>query len=210
MVDALIWGASGGMGRALSRTLISKGWRVFGVGRHSEHILSESTLALEFEAADESSIQQVVMRVAQESEGLRLVAYLAGELAYEKLDSMGMEGWERTFASNVSGAFLATTHSLSLAEEGGHFVYIGAYLDHLHLPKMGAYVAAKAALQEMVTVLAKENRRHKFTLVRPGATDTPFWKQVSLRLPANAKTPQEVAEAIVARVENDGAGYLDL
>jgi len=210
MADALIWGASGGMGRALSSSLVAKGWRVFGAARHSEHVVNEAALALEFEAADEGSIQQVVMRVAQESDSLKLVAYMAGELAYDKLDSMGLEGWERTFTSNVTGAFLTTIHSLSLVEEGGHFVYIGAYLDHLRILKMGAYAAAKAALQELVTVLAKENRRYKFTLVRPGATDTPFWNQVSLRLPANAKTPQQVADAILERVESGGSGDLDL
>lgn len=210
MADALIWGASGGMGRALSSSLIAKGWRVFGAARHSEHIIGEAALALEFEARDESSIQQVVMRVAQESDNVKLMAYMVGELAYDRLDSMGLEGWERTFSSNVTGAFLTTTHSLSLVGEGGHFIYVGAYLDHLRILKMGAYVAAKAALQELVTVLAKENRRHRFTLVRPGATDTPFWNQVSLRLPANAKTPQQIAEAIIARVEEDGSGDLDL
>ena len=210
MADALIWGASGGMGRALSSSLIAKGWRVFGAARHSEHIIGEAALALEFEARDESSIQQVVMRVAQESDNVKLMAYMVGELAYDRLDSMGLEGWERTFSSNVTGAFLTTTHSLSLVGEGGHFIYVGAYLDHLRILKMGAYVAAKAALQELVTVLAKENRRHRFTLVRPGATDTPFWSQVSLRLPANAKTPQQIAEAIIARVEEDGSGDLDL
>ncbi|MCS6834976.1 MAG: SDR family NAD(P)-dependent oxidoreductase [Anaerolineae bacterium] len=210
MADALIWGASGGMGRALSSSLIAKGWRVFGAARHSEHIVGEATLALEFDARDENSIQQVVMRVAQESDNLKLVAYMAGELAYDRLDIIGLEGWERTFSSNVTGAFLTTTHSLNLVQEGSHFIYIGAYLDHLRVTKMGAYVAAKAALQELVTVLAKENRRHKFTLVRPGATDTPFWKQVSLRLPSNAKTPEQVAEAILARVEEGGSGDLDL
>ncbi len=33
MPDALIWGASGGMGRALTEKLISRSWRVFAAAR---------------------------------------------------------------------------------------------------------------------------------------------------------------------------------
>lgn len=210
MPDALIWGASGGMGRALTEVLHEKGWRVFGAARHPEQISNVVELALDFDASSEMSIQQAVLRVAQHSDQLKLVVYMAGDLAYDKLDAMGLEGWTRTFNSNVTGAFLSATHSLSLLEEGGHMVFIGAYLEHLRLPKMGAYVAAKAALQELVTVLQKENRRHKFTLVRPGATNTAFWHNVTLKMPSDAKAPRQVAEAILAQVEADQAGELNL
>jgi 3-oxoacyl-[acyl-carrier protein] reductase len=210
MPDALIWGASGGMGRALTEVLHERGWRVFGAARHPEEIPDLVELALDFDATSEMSIQQAVMRVAQHSDRLQLVAYMAGDLAYDKLDAIGLEGWSRTFNSNVTGAFLAATHSLNLLEEGGQMVFIGAYLEHLRLPKMGAYVAAKAALQELVTVLQKENRRHKFTLVRPGATNTAFWQNVTLKMPSDAKSPRQVAEAILGQVEAGQAGDLNL
>lgn len=210
MARALIWGASGGMGQALVRLLKSEGWQVYGAGRTTADIPDAADLALHFDADYEHSFEAVVMRVAQETTELDLMVYAVGELAYEKLEGIGLDGWNRTLRSNLTGAYLATVHGMSLMKEGGHHVYIGAYIDHLRLPKMGAYVAAKAGLQELVAVLQKEHRKHKFTLVRPGAVDTPFWGQVALKLPTNAKTADMVAQAIVAHVASGGAGELNL
>ncbi len=77
-------------------------------------------------------------------------------------------------------------------------MFMGAYVDHVVLPKMAAYAVAKAGLETMVAVLRKENRKHKFTVVRPGAVDTPFWEKAPFKKPADAKSPEAVAQAIVA------------
>jgi NAD(P)-dependent dehydrogenase (short-subunit alcohol dehydrogenase family) len=210
MANALVWGASGGIGQALVRLFKSEGWQVYGAGRTTAQIPDSADLAVHFDADYEHSFEAVVMRVAQETTELDVMVYAVGELAYDKLEGIGLDGWNRTLRSNLTGAYLATVHGMSLMKEGAHHVYIGAYIDHLRLPKMGAYVAAKAGLQELVTVLQKEHRKHKFTLVRPGAVDTPFWEQVSLKLPANAKQAEDVARAILARVASGEAGDLDL
>jgi 3-oxoacyl-[acyl-carrier protein] reductase len=138
------------------------------------------------------------------------MVYAVGELTYAKMDEMQIESWDMTIQSNLTGAYLVTAAALPIMNVGGNLVFIGAYLDHLHLPKMGAYVASKAGLQELVAVLAKENRKYKFTLVRPGPVDTPFWEQVALRLPADAKPPRQVAQAIVANFETEPVTHLDL
>lgn len=210
MPNALIWGASGGMGRALVETLSNAGWRVFAAARSTEQIPDVAEQAYEFDAASEASFQQTMMFVGQETESLDLIAYLAGSLDYEKLDRMTADGWHATLNSNLTGAYLAAHHGLPLLRKGGHMVFIGAYIDHIRLPKMGAYAVAKAGLEELVTLLAKENRRQKFTLVRPGAVDTNFWDQVSFNKPEDAKSPSVVAQAILERYEQDVDGLLDL
>jgi len=198
------------MGRALVRELKTKSWQVFGAGRTTSNIPDEADLAVHFDADYEHSFESVVMRVAQETTELDLMVYAVGELAYDKLEGMGQDGWNKTLRSNLTGAYLASFYSLNLLKEGAHSVYIGAYLEHLRLPKMGAYVAAKAGLQELVTVLQKENRKHKFTLVRPGPVDTPFWEQVALKLPSDAKTPEVLAQAIISHIESGASGELNL
>ena len=59
-------------------------------------------------------------------------------------------------------------------------------------------------------LLAKENRRHNFTLVRPGAVDTDFWEQVAFSKPDDIKTPDDVATAILDFVQTDQSGVLEL
>lgn len=210
MRTAVIWGASGGIGSAQVRLLKQRGWRVFGVARDVDRIPSEVDFAFSFEAHSEHSFESAVMQMAQETTEIDLMLYSVGHVVYEKLDVMGLKGWSDTFQTNVTGAYLATSYTLNLMKDGGHFVYIGAYLDHLRLLKMGAYASAKAALQEMVTIFQKEQRKYKFTLVRPGAVNTAFWKQVALRLPADSKLPEAVAEAIWSHVEVGGSGDLNL
>ncbi len=210
MPNALIWGASGGIGSALVEVLKEDGWQVAAAARTIEHIPELADASYEFDAADPQSVEQVAFFVAQEMPEVDLVVYAVGDLAYEKLDRMEHDGWQATLQSNLGGAFLVAQSSLNLLKQGGHLVFIGAYLDHLQLPKMGAYAVAKAGLEQLANLLAKENRKLNVTLVRPGAVDTAFWEQVALRKPADAKAPQEVAAAILEQFTSGGSGSLDL
>ena len=90
-------------------------------------------------------------------------------------------------------------------DKGSHAMFIGAYVDHVILPKMGAYAASKAGLDALVQVLARENRRQRWTLVRPGAVDTDFWQQVSFRKPADTRTPAEIAQKLLDWHEDESS-----
>jgi NAD(P)-dependent dehydrogenase (short-subunit alcohol dehydrogenase family) len=210
MKEALIWGASGGIGRELVSQLKMKNWRVFTAARNISNVPDEADLVLEFEAGDRSSIHEAAFVVAQNSDGLDLVIYAAGCLEADKLTDLSWEGWTQVIHSNLTGAFLTAAPSIHLIKENGHMVYFGAYGDHLILPKMGAYAIAKAGLEPFVQVLAKENRKVRFTLVRPGATDTPFWESAPFKLPKNAKSPAEVVTALLQYHEEGRSGELNL
>lgn len=198
MTDALIWGASGGIGQALVRTLKQQGWRVFAAARNTSRIPSEADFTYRFDVALPNTINETQLLVAQDSAGLDLVVYAVGDLRPDLLKSTSLDDWMAVMHANLSGAFLVASRSLYLLNDAGHMMFMGAYVDHVVLPKMGAYAVAKAGLETMVAVLRKENRKHKFTVVRPGAVDTPFWEKAPFKKPADAKSPEAVAQAIVA------------
>jgi len=210
MPTALIWGASGGIGQALVRRLKDDGWWVFGAARDPSRIPADVDGEGSFEAADPASIDSLMMMVAQSVDALDLVVYAAGGLQAGPLRSLTAASWMSVLESNLSGARRVAAASLPLLREGGHMVFFGAYGDHLILPKMGAYACAKAGLEPMVRILAKENRGHKFTLVRPGAVDTPFWSQAPFSLPKNSKTAGNVAAAVLAHILAGASGELNL
>lgn len=211
MPQALIWGASGGMGQALVSTLKAADWHVLAAARTPEKVPEEADAIAGFDASDDQSIAEAVRLLAMEAQGnLDLMVYAAGCLSYEKLGKIGAEGWRATLDSNLGGAYSASAHALPLMRKDAHLVFIGAYLDHIRLPKMGAYAVAKAGLEELATMLAKENRKMRVTLVRPGAVNTPFWEQVSFKMPEDAKTPATVAQAILQRYESGESGELNL
>jgi short-subunit dehydrogenase len=58
--------------------------------------------------------------------------------------------------------------------------------------------------------LAKEERRKRVTVVRPGAVATSFWNKVPLRLPADATSPEKVAQKILDAYQSGHKGQLDL
>lgn len=210
MTEALIWGASGGIGRALIQLLHEKGWRTFGAARNIAKIPTICDYQYAFQAHDYDSIQSVARLIGGESDGLELIVYAVGELTFEKLDIMRPEDWQKTLDSNLNGAYLTTIASLPLLKPAAHFVYIGAYLDHILFPKMGAYAVAKAGLESLVAILQKENRQHRFTIVHPGAVNTAFWQQITIRMPKDAKSPDDVARAIFDHHSQGASGTLNL
>lgn len=206
MPNALIWGASSGMGQALKNQLSELGWVIHAAARNTSKITGNADYTYEFDTDSPESIAQVCLLVAQQLDGVvDLMVYFSGSVAYDKLNAMGYKGWMATLNSNLTGAFLCATESLHLMAKGGHLMFIGAYIDHIRLPKMGAYAVAKAGLAELVTMLRKENRRMNFSIIRPGAVDTDFWEQVSFKKPDDAKSPDVVAEKIITQY-NIGTG----
>ncbi len=210
MPDVLIWGASGGIGSALVHTLKTEGWRVFAAARDELKIPSEADATFSFTAEDAASIDAVISLCAQQTDGLELVIYAVGGLTPAPLDKLSPEAWQAIFNANVNGAFLTARASLNLMTKDSHMMLIGAYVHKITLPRMGAYAAAKAALEPMVNVLARENRKMRFTLVRPPAVDTPFWENVPFKLPDYAIQPQAIARAMLDYHKSGEAGELDI
>lgn len=211
MPEALIWGASGGIGAALVHALKDNGWRVLAAARNEAAIPESADVTYSFDAMNPATIDETALLVAQDVEDhLDLVVYAAGELVAAKLSDLSPEEWAATVASNLDGPYLAARASLNLLSKEGHLVLIGAYVDKITLPRMGAYAAAKAGLETMFAVLRKENRRQRMTLVRPGAVTTDFWENVPFNIPESAMQAEEVAKAIMTHHHGEDSGILDL
>lgn len=210
MPNALIWGASGGIGRALVQHLKANDWQVFAAARDTSKIPAEADHVYEFDASNPNSFKETAILLAEDAETLDLVVYAAGGIRAGTLEKLGDETWQAVMDANLNGAYLGATSVLHLVPKGGHVMVIGAYVHKITLPKFGAYTAAKAALEPMMTILGKENRRKHFTLVTPPAVDTAFWEHVPFTKPDSALPPQAIAEAILNQVKNEQSGVLSL
>jgi NAD(P)-dependent dehydrogenase (short-subunit alcohol dehydrogenase family) len=210
MSTALIWGASGGIGRALVEQLRTKNWTVAAVSRHPGDLADLTPHRYAADVADDFSVRQGVYAIAQDLPEVDLWVYAAGDIASSKVAEMDVAAWQRILAANLTGAYLTTHHSAPILAEQAHLVYIGAYSEKLRLPGLSAYAAAKAGLEAFVEALAKEERRRRITLVRPGAVDTPLWSKMPVRMPRSAATPDAVAGQILAAYTGGHSGLLDL
>jgi 3-oxoacyl-[acyl-carrier protein] reductase len=208
MQRMMVWGASGGIGGALVQAAVRNGSRVVGL-YHSGEVPAGAD-AVQADVTHDFSISQAVLETAQLIEAVDCLIYAVGDIAAERIDDTEGRAWRRIIDVNLSGAYAATQASLPLLTPDAYIVYIGAVSERLRLPGLAAYAAAKAGLEALAAVVAKEERHRRVLLVRPSAVATPLWDKVPLRLPRNAASPEEVAERILAACGDGLTGVLDL
>lgn len=210
MPNAMVWGASGGIGSALLELLASEGWYSVAVLRDSSRLQVPANEVIEANFDQSGSVAQAVLLTGQAVEQIDLWLYAAGDIHSARVAEMQPSDWQRIVAANLTGAYLTYYHSAPLLAADAHVFFLGAVSERLRLPGLAAYAAAKAGLEAFVASLSKEERRRRFTVVRPGAVATAFWDKVPLRLPTGAASPQKVAGKILAAYHDGLQGQLDL
>ncbi len=163
MKTALIWGAGGGIGRAITKQLARENWQVLAAGRNLNLYTELTGQVYEVELDDTFSVQSAISAFSQEVSDVDLWVYAAGDIASLKVNEMSPRDWQRIIQANLTGAFLATHFSWPLLSEQAHLFYLGAVSERMRLPGLGAYAASKAGLEAFAEVVRKEGRR-KVTL----------------------------------------------
>jgi 3-oxoacyl-[acyl-carrier protein] reductase len=206
----MVWGAGGGIGRALVSALRKEGWQVLAMGRHTTELEDLTPHLFEADLADAGAVERAVAAASKLVDQVDLWIYTAGDIAASKVSDSSPDSWQRILDSNLAGAYLAVHYSLPLLARDAHLIFLGAISERLRLPRLSAYATAKAGLEAFVEVLGKEERKRHVTLVRPAAVDTPLWDKVPFKLPPGALNPDEVAERILAAYGEGHRGVLDL
>jgi NAD(P)-dependent dehydrogenase (short-subunit alcohol dehydrogenase family) len=210
MSKALIWGAGGGIGRALTEELASQGWDVIGVARDTRDLGDNVWLAIEADVSNEFAVRSAVLSAGYETTDIPLWIYAAGDITSAPVSEMDNDTWLRIINANLVGAYLTTHHSLPLLAPDATLIYLGAVSERLRLPGLSAYAAAKAGLEAFAEALRKEERKRRVLVVRPGAVETALWDKVPMRLPKDAAAPQKVARRILQAYAEGTSGVLDL
>lgn len=211
MQHALIWGAAGGIGGALAAALREADWHVLAVARDTAALDAQGYDAYPADLTRPADVAAAALWAAQQSGGVvQRWFFAAGDMYGGALADTPHADFERIVAANLTAAHTAVTQSLALVPSGGALVFIGAYADRIMLPKLGAYAAAKAALDAYVTVLGKELRDRRVLNMRLGAVDTSLWRKAPFKLPRGAYQPAEVAAAVLQALDEGRRGNVDL
>ncbi|MGZ7080205.1 MAG: SDR family NAD(P)-dependent oxidoreductase, partial [Thermoanaerobaculia bacterium] len=127
----------------------------------------------------------------------------AGMIDPGRIVDVTPERWDRMFAVNVRGAFLATRRALPgmIAKRRGAIVNVSSISGvpgPEKFPGFASYNSSKAALIAMTEAVAVELRGSgvRINSVSPGSVDTKMWAQASGGAAADM-TPEEVAETIL-------------
>jgi NAD(P)-dependent dehydrogenase (short-subunit alcohol dehydrogenase family) len=209
---AFITGGSRGIGRAVCLELARRGADLAFVyySRDSEGAYVEAAvrsqgrraLALKLDVADSTAVAQAVERAAGDLGGIDIVVHAAGAGGvWSTVAELAPRDWDRYLAVDLSGAFYVIRSALPhLRRSGdGAIVAISSIAAQMCQSRNTQGAAAKAGLEALVRVVAREEGRHgiRANAVAIGLTDTDMGRAALRQW--GAETSERVIGAIPLR-----------
>jgi NAD(P)-dependent dehydrogenase (short-subunit alcohol dehydrogenase family) len=201
---AVVTGGSTGIGRATAEMLEKRGARVaiFARSASASGQLRENTFAVDGDVSDEAAIERLFAETESRFGDCDVLINCAGMIDPKALIETLPDDWDRMFAVNVRGTYLATRRALPsmIARRAGAIVNVASISGVIgpeKFPGWVSYCASKGAVISLTEALAVEVKEFgvRVNSVSPGSVDTKMWAAASGGAPA-AMTADEVAEVI--------------
>jgi 3-oxoacyl-[acyl-carrier protein] reductase len=181
---ALVTGAAGAIGSAISDALAADGWSVVAGDRDPVRLDGTSPdaariVALSVDITDEVAVDAAIARIVADHGRLDAVVNNAGVTADAPLHKMTLDAFRSVIRINLEGTFLVTRAALRHMRArtgGGRIVNISSMSARLGNFGQANYAASKAAVLGLTRVTAREGARYGITAnaVLPGFIDTPM------------------------------------
>jgi NAD(P)-dependent dehydrogenase (short-subunit alcohol dehydrogenase family) len=204
---AIVTGASSGIGRATAELLASRGALVAAFARTATAAGLEM-LAIDGDVSDPAAIERLFTETESRLGDCDILINCAGMIDPKILTEVTPEDWDRMFAVNVRGTYLASRRALPsmIAKRSGAIVNVASISGvpgPEKFPGWVSYCASKAAVIGLTEALAVEVKQYgiRVNSVSPGSVDTKMWAEASGGAPA-AMTADEVAEVICFLASN--------
>ena len=178
---ALITGANGGIGSALSRKLHSAGTRLVLVGRNEEALknlsseLGAKSLFCDLTHPDE--VASCITAAIEELGEIEAVAHCIGSILLKPAHLTSISDWQSVIDTNLNSAFYLL-HNLGrpMSKSGGSIAFVTSAAAEKGLSNHEAIASAKAGLAGLTRSAAATYARNQLRLncVSPGLTDTPL------------------------------------
>lgn len=216
---AVVTGAGGGIGRAITDRLSRNQWEVVGVDQRWPEGMPDGAIHLDL--ADGEATERALG-------GLPQVDALINNAAAHRpapIAEMRRSDWDQVLAVNLTAAFIAIKATIPrLAEQQGAVVNMGSVHSLATSPAAAAYAAAKAGLVALTRSAAVElgPQGIRVNAVLPGAVRTPMLfaeleererEEAIMRLAQRTPLqtigdPEEIAEAVSFLLEQSQASFV--
>ena len=211
---AVVTGASSGIGRATAELLAARGARVAVFARSEEKLRDLAArhegrmLVVAGDVAQADAVDKLFDQCEAQFGECDVLVNNAGMIDPKLMIDTTPAEWDRMFAVNVRGAYLAARRALRpmMARRSGAIINVASISGVVgpeKFPRFVSYDASKAAVIAMTDALAVEVKSYgiRVNCVSPGAVDTKMWDQASGGAPADM-TPEEIAEVILFLASN--------
>jgi 3-oxoacyl-[acyl-carrier protein] reductase len=182
---ALVTGGSRGIGAAIAKRLAANGASVavtYSKGADAAAALVQTifgaggkAIAIQADASDAEAVRNSVERTVTTFGRLDVLVNNAGTVIPTPVEETTLADFDRVFAINVRGVFVATQAALKHLKPGGRIIMIGSCLgERVFMPGMAPYAATKGAVKMFTQGLARELGARGITVnnVQPGPIDT--------------------------------------
>lgn len=220
--DAVVTGASQGLGEATARVLHAAGCRVAlnhpGVEQtaaDAEAIATElnatradSARAIACDISDADAVQGMMTSLKADWGGIDFLINNAGIIRDRTTAKMSREEWRAVMDVNLDGVFYASKYGLDVMRDNGAIVSLGSIAGIMGFFGQANYASAKAGVMAMMRVLSREcaRRNIRANAVAPGVAETPMAATIPKNVRADMLrqipldrfgTPDEVAGVVL-------------
>jgi 3-hydroxy acid dehydrogenase / malonic semialdehyde reductase len=182
--NALLTGAAGGMGRAITRALIESGRRVVMVDRDAESLgafateMGDNTFAVRLDITDAKKVDKLLDLIPDAFQPIDILINNAGHDigGRTRFDIGSPDDWSNIIATNLIGLMRVTRSILPdmVERNAGHIVNISSINAVRIVPDMAAYSTSKAGVHMFTETLRGElaETAIRVTEIQPGLART--------------------------------------
>lgn len=179
---ALVTGGRGGIGRAICARFVREGAQVFAADLTEQGTLSGSAAEdgafIRLDVTSEDEARAAMAEVERRCGKLDILVNAAGIEIEKTIEHTSLADWNRIFAINVTGTFLASKYALPLLRKsaGGSIINFGSYDGFIADPGLAAYCATKGAVHALTRAMACDHGPEgiRVNAICPGYVDTPM------------------------------------
>ncbi|MEO8320715.1 MAG: SDR family oxidoreductase [Bradyrhizobium sp.] len=182
--NAVVTGAAGGMGRAITRALIESGRRVVLVDRDAESLralaaeMGDNTFAVQLDITDAKNVDRLLDLIPDAFKPVDILVNNAGHDigGRTRFDVGGADDWSNIITTNLIGLMRVTRSILPdmVARNAGHIVNVSSINAVRIVPDMAAYSTSKAGVHMFTETIRGElaETAIRVTEIQPGLART--------------------------------------
>jgi 3-oxoacyl-[acyl-carrier protein] reductase len=182
--NAIVTGASGGIGRAVATRLARDGFAVVvnyaGNAGKAEEVVAEITasggraIAVQADVASGPDVERLFKEARGAFGPIAVVVNCAGIMPLRPIAGGDLATFDKVIAINLRGTFAVLAQAAQHVSSGGRIIAFSTSVIAKALPTYGPYIASKAGVEGLVHVLTNELRGRNITVnaVAPGPVAT--------------------------------------
>lgn len=205
--NALVTGASKGIGYSVAQTLLKAGLNVTITARNAEELQAaaaslghpEKVLAVPADARDAQQLQDAVQAHLEKFGALDVVVANAGVGVFKPVQDLTIEDWHKVIDTNLTGVFYTLKASVeALSKTQGYFITISSLAGKNPFAGGAAYNASKFGLNGFTEAAMLDLRALgiKATQIMPGSVATHFNNHTPNAQDSWKIQPEDIAQIV--------------